>query len=72
MNIPKTNDMYRHYKGNEYKIICLAIDEATEAQVVVYQDIHMREKIWVRPLLVFLEEVEIDGVKRPRFEYSKV
>ncbi len=69
MNTPKAGKKYRHYKGNEYTIVCLAIDEATEVPVVVYQDIHSPEKIWVRALEMFLEDIEVEGVLKPRFAY---
>ena len=67
MKTPKQGEKYRHYKGNEYTVVCLAVDEATEKRVVVYQDLHAHEKIWVRSLEMFLEEVEVDGEQRPRF-----
>ncbi len=60
---------YKHYKGNEYVVVCLAIDESTEKPVVVYQDLQAPEKIWVRAVEVFSEEVDVQGEKFPRFKY---
>ncbi len=61
--------IYRHYKGGEYRILNEALNEETKEAVVVYQDINDEKKIWVRPKAVFLEEVEIEGEKKPRFEF---
>lgn len=62
--------IYRHYKrGTEYRILAVAKDHETFEEQVVYQDIREPEKIWVRPLAMFTEEVEVDGKKVPRFEY---
>lgn len=69
MSMPKAGDLYRHYKGNEYRIIALAKNEADLAEVVVYQDVHDPTGVWVRPLAVFMEEVVVDGVQQPRFKY---
>lgn len=67
--MPKAGAKYRHYKGNEYQIICIAKIESDLTDAVVYQDVHDAAKIWVRPLAMFMETVEVDGVQRPRFEY---
>ena len=61
--------IYRHYKGSEYKIISEALGSEDKKDLVVYQDIKHPEKIWVRSKEMFLEEVEVDGVKKPRFEF---
>jgi len=39
--------------------------------LVVYEALYDNEvsKIWVRPLAMFLEEVEVEGKKQPRFKY---
>ena len=63
---------YRHYKGGVYDVIGLACHTETLEWYVVYQS-HERKKksipsVWVRPYGMFVENVEIDGVKRPRFE----
>ena len=48
--------------------MCVAKNEADLTNVVVYQDLHNKEKIWVRPLAMFTEQVEVDGKRIPRFE----
>lgn len=58
---------YRHYKGNEYEVIGVAKHSETLEEIVVYQALYGDKQIWVRPLKMFLEEVELDGKKIPRF-----
>ncbi len=63
--------IYRHYKGNEYRVIGEAQNSETKEEMIVYQDVNDEKKIWVRPKKMFLEEVEIESVKKPRFEFIK-
>lgn len=65
--MPKAGEKYQHYKGGKYVILALAIDSDTEKRVVVYQDAHAPDKIWTRNLFIFLEEVEWEGRRIPRF-----
>lgn len=58
---------YRHNKGHEYMALYIARQSETLEEMVVYQDILVAEKIWCRPLQMFLENVEIDGKFIPRF-----
>lgn len=60
---------YRHYKGNEYEVLMVGKHTETEEDMVVYRDILNPEKVWIRPLAMFEESVEIDGEAIPRFEY---
>ena len=63
--------VYKHYKGNKYLVIGLAKHSETNEDLVVYIPIYESDlsRIWVRPLEMFLEDVEIEGKKVPRFEY---
>lgn len=65
--MPKPGEKYRHYKGGEYEIVCMAKNEADESDVVVYKALYDGEHIWVRQLSVFLEKVASNGVEMPRF-----
>jgi hypothetical protein len=60
---------YRHYKGKEYEAIGVAKHSETLEELVVYRALYDEGQIWVRSLKMFMEEVEIDGKKIPRFEY---
>ena len=48
--------MYKHYKGNIYKIIALAKHSETEEEMIVYQNIEKGD-IWVRPKKMWNEKV---------------
>jgi hypothetical protein len=62
---------YKHYKGKEYEVIGIARHSETLEELVVYRALYQvdGENLWVRPLKMFLEEVEIEGKKMPRFEF---
>ena len=60
---PKPQELYRHFKGNIYQIRCLARHSETGEMMVVYQAMYDTFQIYVRPLAMFMEEV--DRVKYP-------
>ena len=60
---------YRHYKGNKYDVIGIARHSETEESLVVYKPLYGESGLWVRPLEMFQENVEIDGKFVPRFKY---
>ncbi len=60
---------YKHYKGDEYEVIGLAHHSETLEDLVVYRALYGDYDLWVRPLAMFLENVEINGVIMPRFKY---
>jgi len=58
---------YRHFKGGEYTVHGIATHSETGEQLVVYTPLYGAGGLWVRPLSMFLETVEHDGVAVPRF-----
>lgn len=60
---------YRHYKNKDYEVIGVAKHSETLEDMVVYKALYGDQILWVRPLKMFCEEVEIDGKKVPRFKY---
>ena len=65
---------YKHYKGKLYEVLGVANHSETLEELVVYRALYHDEKfgenaLWVRPLSMFLEEVEIDGKSVKRFEF---
>ncbi len=61
--LPKENETYRHFKGNNYRILNIAEHSETGEQMVVYQALYGENKVYVRPLEMFMEPV--DRVKYP-------
>ena len=61
--------IYQHYKGNLYKVLCIAKHSETEEELVVYQALYGTYEHWVRPLSMFSESVEVDGNFIKRFTY---
>lgn len=64
----KPGRKYRHFKGNEYRVLHLARHSETEEWLVVYQALYGEQGIWVRPLDMFLGQKELNGVIVNRFE----
>ncbi len=60
--------LYEHYKGNRYKVLGIARHTETLEELVVYQALYGNYEIWVRPLAMFVEMVELDGMYVPRFK----
>lgn len=60
---------YRHYKGNDYEVIGVARHSETEEPMVVYRTLYGNYDLWVRPLSMFTETVEINGEVIPRFRF---
>ena len=60
---------YRHFKGNEYRVLGLAKHSETLEEMVVYQALYGEGGLWVRPAAMWNETVERDGKKLQRFRY---
>jgi len=61
--------IYKHYKGNRYEVIGVAKHSETLEELVVYKALYDNYNLWVRPLKMFLETVEVNGEKVSRFLY---
>lgn len=59
--------IYRHYKGQSYRVIGTARHSETMEELVVYQALYGDHGLWVRPATMFAETVELDGEPIPRF-----
>lgn len=61
--------VYQHYKGMKYLVLGVAKHSETKEDLVVYVTLYENDmaSMWVRPLEMFLENVEVDGQSMPRF-----
>ena len=60
---------YRHFKGNEYRVIAIATHSETMEPMVVYQALYGNQGIWVRPANMWNETIEREEYTGPRFIY---
>jgi len=60
--------IYIHYKGNHYEVLGVAIHSETEEELVVYRALYGKYTLTVRPKKMFLEEVKIGEMRKPRFK----
>lgn len=63
--------IYRHYKGSLYEVLGVAHHSESEEPLAVYRALYGDYGLWVRPLAMFNETVEVQGVSTPRFELEK-
>ncbi|MDH5667458.1 MAG: DUF1653 domain-containing protein [Nitrospira sp.] len=59
--------IYRHHKGQHYEVLGVATHSETEEEYVVYRALYGDRGLWIRPVAMFTENVEKDGVSVPRF-----
>ncbi len=54
----KIHRVYRHFKGKLYLVEDVALDSETEEEMVMYRALYGEGQLWVRPLEMFLSEVD--------------
>lgn len=58
---------YRHYKGLMYEVVGTVRHSESLEPMTLYRALYGDRGLWVRPAAMFNEEVDINGVKQPRF-----
>lgn len=66
-SIVRTGGKYQHYKGGMYRVIALALTEATNEPAVIYKALYGEGIQFIRPLNDWLMTVERQGKTVPRF-----
>ncbi|NVJ60486.1 MAG: DUF1653 domain-containing protein [Gammaproteobacteria bacterium] len=59
---------YQHFKGAKYQVIDLVRHSETEEWLVLYKPLDKPSGLWVRPIDMFCETVEVAGENIPRFK----
>lgn len=63
---------YRHFKGSVYIVNGIAVHSETSEPLVIYHKEHERNRMWARPLSMFLSPVDKkkypDATQEMRFE----
>ena len=68
---PVVGETYRHFKNKSYKIIAIAHHSETDEELVIYQALYGEYGLWVRPVSMFDETVEVNGEIKKRFTYIR-
>ena len=59
--------IYEHYQGQWYRVLGVARHSETLEELAVYQAQYGDHSFWVRPVAMFCEDVELNGVQKPQF-----
>lgn len=72
----KIHGVYRHFKGNYYIVEDIGYNSENEEECVIYRALYGNNKLWIRPLKMFLEEVDHnkypDVKQKYRFELTSI
>lgn len=64
--------IYRHYKGQRYRVLGTARHSESLESLVVYQALYGECGLWVRPAAMFCETFELDGKATPASRWNSL
>ncbi len=59
--------IYQHYSGKQYEVLGVGRHSETLEELVIYRALYAPYDYWIRPLKMFIEEVQINGESVHRF-----
>ena len=72
----KINGIYKHFKGDCYIVLDVANCSETKNKYVVYRQLYGEGSLWIRPIDMFLSEVDHkkypDVEQKYRFELQSI
>lgn len=72
--VPKSGEIYKHFKGKLYEVIAIGTHAESHEDFVIYKSIN-DDKIWIRPLEMFISKVDKEKypniIQEYRFEKIK-
>ena len=70
----KINRVYRHFKGDYYIVVDIANHSETGEQYVLYRKLYGDGSLWIRPINMFLSEVDHDKYPniKQKYHFEKV
>ena len=69
MNKLKINGIYKHFKGDYYIVIDVAINSETGREMVVYRALYGDNKLYVRDKEMFLSSVDREKYPKVKQKY---
>ena len=65
----KIKGIYKHFKGDHYLVEDIAYDSETKEKYVVYRQLYGEGTLWIRPLEMFLSEVDHEKYPHVKQKY---
>ena len=65
----KLNRVYKHFKGDLYIVLDIAIHSETKEKMIIYRGLYEDGKLYARPYDMFLSEVDHEKYPKVKQKY---